>query len=131
MNYAFTGCVMFGIGTDIVEIKRIKKILTLYPNKFPVKILGDAELGLFNSRPKKVEFIAGRFAAKEAILKALGTGLRNCSWADITIINDDLGKPQVSLSGNLMTMAKANAIKQVHISISHGVEFAVAFCIIE
>lgn len=125
------GCSMFGIGTDIVEIRRIKKILELYPDKFPLKILGPEELELLNNRPKHIEFIAGRFAAKEAILKAFGTGLRNCSWGDIIILNDDLGKPVVNINGNLLKMVKDHGIRNIHISISHGQEFAVAFCIIE
>ena len=122
---------MFGIGTDIVDIKRIVKVFKDYPERFPEKVLSTDELNIFLTHPRQKEYLAGRFAAKEAILKALGTGLRNASWTDISVLNDEIGKPLATLKGNLLLMANDKNIKEIHVSISHSDEYAVAFCIIE
>lgn len=122
---------MHGIGTDIVEINRIKKALERYPHRFPSRILSEEEMALAPGNQRFAQYLAGRFAAKEALLKAFGTGLRNCLWTDISILNNKLGKPEVNLKGNLLELANDIGIKQIQLSISHTSEYAVAFCIIE
>ncbi|WP_044893594.1 holo-ACP synthase [Bacillus alveayuensis] len=113
-----------GIGIDIVEIKRIKEIVKRQP-KFIERILSEREKERFLqlSETRKIEFLAGRFAAKEAYAKAIGTGIgKELSFTDIDIHYDEKGKPFI-LSGNPQ--------QHVHLSLSHSDEYAVAQVIIE
>jgi holo-[acyl-carrier protein] synthase len=113
-----------GIGIDIVEIKRIKEIVERQP-KFIERILSEQEKKRFFqlSETRKIEFLAGRFAAKEAYAKAVGTGIgKELSFADIHIHNDEKGKPFI-LSGT--------PGQYIHLSISHSDEYAIAQVIIE
>jgi holo-[acyl-carrier protein] synthase len=117
--------VIKGIGIDICELKRIESILQKQP-KFVNRILTDQEKlyleGLSDKR--KVEFIAGRFAAKEAFSKAKGTGIgSDVSFLDIEIHKDDKGKPYI--------IKPESKEEVVHLSISHSKEYAVAQVIIE
>ncbi|CAG9610306.1 holo-ACP synthase [Pseudoneobacillus rhizosphaerae] len=112
-----------GIGIDIIELNRIKTIIDRQP-KFIQRILTENELLVFEklSAERKVEFLAGRFAAKEAYAKANGTGIGNqLSFLDIEIQPDSFGKPQIVAPNN----------KGVHLSISHSREYAVAQVVIE
>jgi len=110
-----------GTGIDIVNIKRIKKSLSTYGDKFTQKILSDKEI---ENIPvvKKEEFIAGRFAAKEALVKASGTSL---IFSAITILNDGDGKPSI------VELPKDIGNQKIHLSISHDSDYAAAFVIIE
>ena len=122
---------MLEIGTDIVEVERIKNAILKYPIKFPEKILSKEERLVYEAHKNKPIYLAGRFAAKEAVLKAFGMGLRNCSWHDIVISNDKLGKPVVNLKGNLALMANKLSVRKIHLSISHSHMYAIAFCVLE
>ena len=122
---------IIGIGTDIVEIRRIKKIMNDKSNSFLKKIFTDKEIKLLEERNLRPEYIAGRFAAKEAIAKALGTGFREFSFRDITVLNDELGKPIVKLEGNAKKIADKNGKTILHLSISHGDDAAIAYAILE
>lgn len=122
---------IIGIGTDIVEIRRIKKIMNDKSNSFLKKIFTDKEIKLLEERNLRSEYIAGRFAAKEAIAKALGTGFREFSFRDITVLNDELGKPIVKLDGNAKKIADKNGKTILHLSISHGDDAAIAYAILE
>lgn len=119
-----------GIGVDIVEIRRIEKAIKRN-EKFIEKILSDEEIESISKKPIKVEYIAGRFAAKEAISKALGTGFREFSLKDLVIINDKLGKPMVTLKKNAEEIAKKYGKYKIHLSISHGEDNAIAYAILE
>ncbi|MBM6839885.1 holo-ACP synthase, partial [Clostridium saudiense] len=88
---------ILGVGTDIIEIERIKKAIERTP-KFLEKTFTEKEIELFKSKAMKVESIAGNFAAKEAISKAIGTGFRGFSLNDLEILRDELGKPIVNIS---------------------------------
>ena len=114
-----------GIGNDIIEIKRIEK--AIQNNNFIKKVFTENEIKLFESKGKRSEFFAGRFAAKEAISKSLGTGFRNFSLTDIEILNNELGKPFVIFKNNIETF---NNVYSVNISISHCKEYATAVAII-
>ncbi len=81
---------IYGIGTDITEIRRIEKAITRNKN-FTNKLFTKDEMDLWKKKNFKLEFIAGRFAAKEAVSKALGTGIRDFNFKDIEIINNELG----------------------------------------
>ena len=122
---------IIGIGTDIVEIRRIKKIMNDKSNSFLKKIFTDKEIKLLEERNLRPEYIAGRFASKEAIAKALGTGFREFSFRDITVLNDELGKPIVKLDGNAKKIADKNGKTILHLSISHGDDAAIAYAILE
>lgn len=119
-----------GIGTDIVEIDRIKDILSRNPN-FIDRFFDKEEIEYFKSRNLKPEFIAGRFAAKEAVSKALGTGFRGFELKDIVIHRNDLGKPEVILKEKANSIAKSFGNYVVHLSISHSRTNAIAYAILE
>ncbi|MGN1401916.1 MAG: holo-ACP synthase [Bacillus sp. (in: firmicutes)] len=112
-----------GIGIDIVEIGRVKQLALSQP-KFSKRILTEAEHQVFDAlkEERSHEYLAGRFAAKEAFAKALGTGIgQTISFRDIEVLKDDLGKPFIN-----------KPFRQgVHLSISHSSQYAVAQVIIE
>ena len=82
-----------GIGFDLVEIERIEELITKYGQKFLSKIYTKNEIRLCKRKSKQAEFFAGRFAAKEAVVKLLGTGFRNIYHSDIEVLSDKIGKP--------------------------------------
>lgn len=114
-----------GIGNDIIEINRIEKAIKKI--NFITKVFTENEIKLFEIKGKRTEFFAGRFAAKEAVSKALGTGFREFSLTDIEILNDSLGKPYVTFKNNIDFYNKKYFID---ISISHCKEYATAVAII-
>lgn len=110
---------IYGIGTDITEIRRIEKAITRNKN-FINKLFTKNEMDLWEKKNFKLEFIAGRFAAKEAVSKALGTGIRDFNFKDIEIINNELGKPQVILKPKAEDIIrKISQSYKIHLSISH------------
>lgn len=121
---------IIGIGTDIVEIDRINKAIERTPN-FINKLFTKKEIEYFISRKMRPEFIAGKFAAKESVAKALGTGFRKFGFRDIEIDKDELGKPLVLLSGGAKEIADKFGDYKLHLSISHGRENAIAYAILE
>jgi holo-[acyl-carrier protein] synthase len=119
---------VIGIGTDIVECQRIADMIDKHDTAFLAKVYSAREMEYCAARKAAVQHYAGRWAAKEAILKAMGTGWANgIQWIDIEILNDGAGKPHVSLHGAGLEVAQAQGISQVLISISHCQAFAVAF----
>lgn len=117
---------ILGLGTDIVEVSRIEKAINK-TSGFVTKVFTPKEIEYCESKPNKYERYAGRFCAKEAISKALGTGVRNFSLCDIEISNDSLGKPEVILYGALEN--KRDDI-EIHLTISHCKEYGTATAII-
>ena len=120
---------ILGIGIDIVEISRVVELINKY-SSFRNKILTPEEL--LDPRSHKPEFIAGRWAAKEAVAKAIGSGFSaHCKILDISILNETGGRPIVYISGDTLEYLKSIHSKySVHISISHDT-YATAFCILE
>lgn len=118
-----------GIGTDIVEIDRIERAVRR--EGFLEKIFTTREIENLKRRNLRPEFIAGRFAAKEAIVKALGTGFQGVGFKDIEIENDTLGKPLVILRGNAEKIASKDGNYIFHLSISHGRDNAIAYVVWE
>ncbi len=114
-----------GIGIDIIEIDRIRQAVTKN-NRFIDRIFTVNEKEIFEEKNYLPHTIAGFFAAKEAVAKALGTGIRNMEWKDIEILKDPLGKPYVKLHNNARDLAYSMNIDKVLISISHSKENAVA-----
>ena len=117
-----------GIGTDIVEKPRIKKIWQKFGLNFANKILSDFEKQQLNSTLDKISFMAKRFAAKEACAKAIGTGfMENVLLSEIEIYNEESGKPNVKLLGKTNELAKNLNIKDFHVSIADEKQLAIAF----
>lgn len=119
---------IIGIGTDIIEIDRIEKAINRN-NGFLDKVFTAREIEMFKERNMRAEVIAGNFAAKEAVSKALGTGFRGFSLVDIEILRDQLGKPIVYLSDNMKKII--NAKHKINVSISHNRTSAIAFVVLE
>ena len=118
-----------GIGNDIIEIERIEKAIS--KESFKNKVYTQRELENIEKRGDRVETYAGIFSAKEAISKAIGTGVREFSLTDLEILNDDLGKPYVVVSEKLDKILKAKKEDyQIEISISHSRKYATAMAII-
>lgn len=122
---------IIGIGTDIIEIKRIEEIITKSKDEFLNRVFTQGEIEYSNSKKRFIQHFAVRFAAKEAVLKALGIGFREIKWQDIEIINGELGRPQVRLAGRAREIAEEKSIQHWHISLSHSEDKAVAFVIAE
>ncbi len=115
-----------GLGNDIIEIERIEKAL-LRTKSFKEKVYTKKEIEYAEKKNKKYETFAGKFAAKEAIAKAFGTGVRDFSLIDIEILNDSVGKPYVVLKESLKEKYQDYKIE---ISISHSKTCAIATAIL-
>jgi len=122
--------VIFGIGTDIIEIRRITKALSRNPG-FAERLFTGHELEYYKKKNMKAQHIAGGFSAKEAVLKALGTGLKGFRWKDIEILRSSSGKPVVRFGGSVRQFAADNGIGAIHITISHSRSFATATAVAE
>lgn len=114
---------ILGVGVDIVDIARFTRALERTP-KLGLRLFTDAE------RELPVNSLAGRFAAKEALIKAFGDS-GSMTFHDMVVVNDELGKPSFNLSGAAAEMASTKGIDNVHLSISHDANAAVAFVIAE
>ncbi|MBC2575287.1 holo-ACP synthase [Peptostreptococcus canis] len=119
---------IYGIGTDIIEIDRIKQSLNRNL-KLLDKLFSKNELEELKKKNYKSESIAGNFAAKEAVVKSVGTGLRGFNVKDIEILRDNLNKPVVVASGNFKIFLDENNIKDIKVSISHSKSYATATAI--
>ena len=123
---------IYGIGTDIVEVARIESSITQFGDDFAKRILAESEMQSYLQSQIKPRFLAKRFAAKEAFSKALGTGLRApATFQNISVGHDDLGKPILMLAAELQAFMQAKNITQTHISISDEKNLAAAFVVLE
>ena len=119
-----------GIGCDIIEIERIARAIKR--ESFIQRVFTAKEAAYCQSRGQQAAAsFAARFAAKEAVLKALGTGLREGSLQEIAVANDAVGKPLVQLSGHFAALSRQLGVKNIQISLSHSRDFAVAYVIME
>ena len=119
---------ILGLGRDIIEISRMKKAIE--KRQFVQRVFTQNEIAYCDSRgAQRAASYAARFAGKEAVLKAFGTGLRHGSLQDIEILPDALGCPRLQLSGYFARLAEERAIQQFFVSLSHAREYAVAQCI--
>ena len=116
-----------GIGLDLVKIDRIRAIAERWQARFLDRLYTEAERRYCLARPTPYASFAGRFAAKEAVLKALGTGWADgISWHDIQVLNDQSGRPRATVSGRVKTLMKRAGITDIHVSLSHDTDYAVA-----
>lgn len=122
------------IGTDIVEIERVANVLARQGEKLSTRILTPLEMERYNrisNQAVKVAFLAKRWSAKEAIAKALGTGIaKGVGWQDMEISNNELGAPEVQLMGIAKSRLSELKAKKVLISMSDEQHYVVAFCTI-
>ncbi len=123
---------IYGIGADIVAIERFQRFLDTGNTGVIERIFTVAERATCAARKDAASCLAGRFAAKEAFLKALGTGLRSgISWHDMEVVSDALGKPELMLSGKAADLFHANGLSCVLLSLSHDGGSAIAMVVLE
>jgi len=121
---------ILGIGTDITECLRIAQMIERHGELFIDRVYTPEETGYCRSRKQATQHFAGRWAAKEAVLKALGTGWRRgITWHDVEVRNEAGGQPVIVLTGGAREVARQLGIALVHISISHSRSHAVAFAV--
>src|SRR5512135_1434447 len=119
-----------GIGVDIVDITRIQALLERYGERFLRRVFTEAETAYAMSGANRAERLAGRFAVKEAVMKALGTGKsQGILWRDVETVRLRSGKPEVHLHGQAVRWAKLRGGGTVHVSITHDGGKAMAFVI--
>lgn len=127
---------IYGIGTDIIQISRIEAVLARNGERFAEKILGPEELEKYYRRKERVEargirFLATRFAAKEAFSKAIGLGMRMpMTWRAMQVLNAPSGKPVAATGGALKEFMERNGLT-AQVSITDEADYAVAFVIVE
>jgi len=118
---------IFGIGIDIVEVERIASSLKDFGDRFTRKVFTDAERDYCDRQKKPALHYAARFAAKEAVAKALGTGIgKDLAWLDMEIRRLESGEPELALSGDGARFAKDHQIAQIKISLTHARDYAAA-----
>jgi holo-[acyl-carrier protein] synthase len=127
---------IYGVGTDICDVRRVAATLARRGERFAEKVLGPHEIEVFRQRRAKVEargvsYLATRFSAKEAFSKAIGLGLRlPMSWRDCEIVKATSGKPQIRLHGALAEWFEARQLK-AHVSVTDETNYAASFVVVE
>ncbi len=114
-------------GIDLVDCPRIEEMIKRHDQRFVNRVFTAAEQAYAEANKDSVEKLAGRFAAKEAILKLMGTGWRGkIAWTDIEVVNNTAGQPEVTLCGEVKKIADGLGIKHISVSITHTANFAIA-----
>lgn len=121
-----------GIGTDIVDVERIRTALERQSDRFVERILTPAEQVFFAQHHNPVAYLAKRFAAKEAMVKALGTGIaKGVGFQQIETYNEESGEPKMVLTGDALKLQIEKGINNIHLSLSDEKNYAVAFVVLE
>ncbi len=132
MNGKLAHMAILGIGTDIVEVKRIEKLLAGKREEFLSRVFSKSEASYCEAKAKPAIHFAARFAAKEAFMKALGTGwAKGVGFQDITVSNNDDGKPSLEIGGKARVLLDEKGPTWLWLSLSHTREFAMAVAVIE
>lgn len=121
---------IYGIGVDIVRVERMKTAHEKWGDTFFKKILSDDEISYCFKKSDPYPSLAVRFAAKEAVIKAIGAEI-NVSLKDIEVTNNDKGRPSVTVRGGLQDFFDKHNIKHTHLSLSHEKKYAVASVVLE
>jgi holo-[acyl-carrier protein] synthase len=127
---------IYGIGTDLCDIRRITATVGRRGDRFAERVLGPAELAVFHARRARAEgrglrFLATRFSAKEAFSKAIGLGIRSpMTWRACEILNEPSGKPYVRLSGELAAWFEARELV-AHVTVTDEADYAASFVVVE
>ena len=117
-------------GIDLVDRPRIEQMVRRHGDRFVNRIYTIKEKKYAEAHRDKIEKLAGRFAAKEAVLKLMGTGWTGkIAWTDIEVINNPAGQPEVKISGEVKRIAEKLGINQISVSITHTANFAIASAI--
>ena len=123
---------IYGVGTDLIEIRRIEKALQRFGDRFARRILCEPELKRFRAHRQPVAYLAKRFAAKEAFTKALGTGIRApANWHGVWVKNLPSGKPVLEYSPALRALLDKRGVTSAHLSLSDEKQMAFATVILE
>jgi len=124
--------VIYGVGTDLIEIRRVERVLARYGERFARRILCEPELARFRRHRQPAAYLAKRFAAKEAFTKALGTGIHApANWHGVWVHNLRSGKPVLDFSPALRELLEARGIGRSHLSLSDERELASATVVLE
>lgn len=117
-------------GIDMVDCRRMQEVIDRHGRRFLERVFTPAELAYSQGKKRQVEHLSGRFAAKEAVLKLLGTGLvHGMKWTDVEVVNEPSGQPRVYLHGECQRLAQAKNLGEILISISHIETHAIASAI--
>lgn len=120
-----------GIGVDLIKIERIAQLLEK-DSRFPERLFSPEEIAYCQGKFRKEQHYAARFTAKEAFMKAMGTGYREgIGWKEISVRHDALGKPYIELSGKALEMFRSRQLTRILLSISHSHEYAVSMVVLE
>lgn len=123
---------VYGIGIDLIRVDRLEKSLDRWGERFTKRIFTPDELAGCAERKKQATCLATRFAAKEAFVKALGTGMRSpVLWTDIQVQNDHLGKPQICLSPQALDYCRKLGIQSWHLSLTDDGDYGAAVVVLE
>ena len=123
---------IYGIGTDLIEIPRVERALARFGLRFAQRVLCEPELQRFRAHARPASYLAKRFAAKEAFSKALGTGIRApANWHGVWVINLRSGKPQLEFSTPLAALLETRGIRRTHLTLSDERGLAAATVILE
>lgn len=121
-----------GIGVDQVEVSRMRALLARWPERAPGRLFTDRERATCEGRARAADCYAARFAAKEALLKALGTGLgRGIAWREVEVVTGGAGRPRLRLHGTARQRLREAGGRSVHLSFTHEAGSATAFVILE
>ena len=123
---------IYAVGTDLVEISRIEKIIEKWREKFTRRVYSKGEINYCRTKAYPAQHFAARFAAKEAFLKCVGLGMTGgVRFRDVEVINRAEGKPELGFLGRAREMVNSAGITESHISLSHTDRYAVAFVVLE
>ena len=117
-----------GAGVDIIEIARVRQVFDRYGSRFLARVFTADEIAYCKGRAPN---LAARFAAKEATMKALGTGIRGVAWKDIEVVRHPSGAPSIKLHGRGKQRAQRLGVRDISLSLSHSRDYAVAFVVIQ
>jgi holo-[acyl-carrier protein] synthase len=121
-----------GVGTDLVEVARLERAARRHGDRFLHRVFTPSEMAYCRSQHHAFQSFAARFAAKEAFLKALGTGLRDgISWQDMDVVRDGAGRPELVLTGRALELTTARGVTRVFVSLSHTSDHGMAVVVLE
>lgn len=121
-----------GIGVDVVELKQFSRVMGRHPRRFVERVFTESERAYCEGRPNKLLHYMARYAAKEAFLKALGTGYTmSIRWQDVQVLRERNGRVYLKLGGRARALCKSRGIRRVHVSLSHTRDHAVATVVLE
>lgn len=126
------GCMVVGVGTDLIEIARIEQSILRYGERFLRRVYTQREIAYCQRKKNAAESFAARFAAKEAGAKALGTGIsRGVNWLELEVTREMSGKPSLQLSGRAAEMAQTLGVTRTSLSLTHSRDVALAVVVME